>query len=88
MNLKRILLVEDDLEDQYLFNHALDMLQMSVYCKAVCNGQEALFHLEHTPNYETIFLDLNMPVMNSMDCLKPIRANETYKGIALAYSYQ
>jgi CheY-like chemotaxis protein len=81
MKLKRILLVEDDMEDQYLFNHALDCLQVSAFCKAVANGQEALDHLSHSAEYELIFLDLNMPLMDGLSCLKLIRQNEKFKSI-------
>jgi CheY-like chemotaxis protein len=81
MNLKRILLVEDDTEDQYLFNHALDCINISAFCKAVCNGQEALDHLSHSHGYEVIFLDLNMPVMSGLDCLKLIKQTEKFKDI-------
>lgn len=76
MNLKRILLVEDDSEDQFLFNQALDCIELSVFCKSVSNGQDALDHLSHWTDYEVIFLDLNMPVMNGIDCLKLIKGNE------------
>ena len=81
MNLKRILLVEDDTEDQFLFNHALDCIKLGAFCKAVTNGQEALDHLNHTTDYEIIFLDLNMPVMTGVECLKILKENEKYKNI-------
>src|SRR4051812_8208939 len=81
MNLKRILLVEDDTEDQYLFTEALDCLQLNTFCKAVNNGQEAIEHLSTLKEYEVIFLDLNMPLMNGVDCLKAIKENEGLKNI-------
>ena len=81
MNLKRILLVEDDTEDQYLFTLALDSLNLNAYCKAVNNGQEALDHLNNIANYEIIFLDLNMPIMNGVDCLKALKENENCRHI-------
>src|SRR4051812_6697027 len=81
MKLKRILLVEDDTEDQYLFTQALDCLKMSIHCKSVDNGYDALNHLEQISNYEVIFLDLNMPKMDGLNCLKAIKQHEKYKDI-------
>ena len=81
MNLKRVLLVEDDSEDHFLFTHALDCIACKVYCKSVYNGQEALDHLTHIHDYEIIFLDLNMPGMNGLDCLRLLKQHEKYKHI-------
>lgn len=69
------------MEDQYLFNHALDCLNLSATCKSVSNGQEAIDHLAHSAEYEIIFLDLNMPVMNGVECLRLIKQNEIYRKI-------
>lgn len=81
MDLKRILLVEDDVEDQSLFLQALDTLKLNIQCRAVNNGKEALEHLDIISRYEMIFLDLNMPLMNGIDCLKALKQHSKYKDI-------
>ena len=79
--LKKILLVDDDREDQYLFMEALDTLNLSVQCKTVSNGKEALKHLDLISQYEFIFLDLNMPMMNGLECLQALKHHAKYKDI-------
>ncbi|MEO6671200.1 MAG: response regulator [Ferruginibacter sp.] len=81
MKLKKILLIEDDKDDQYLFTEALDSIALSAYCKAVNNGQEALHHLQRLADYQMIFLDLNMPVMNGLECLKQLKADNKFNDI-------
>ncbi len=81
MNLKRILLVEDDAEDVFLFNQALDCLPVGAFCKSVGNGQEAIEHLSLNAAYEVIFLDLNMPLMSGVECLRLIKEHEKYFNI-------
>ena len=81
MPLKKVLLIEDDVEDQQLFMEALNTLEIGVHCKTVMNGREALEHLDAVSNYELIFLDLNMPTMNGLDCLKALKLHAKFKDI-------
>jgi CheY-like chemotaxis protein len=81
MDTRRILLIDDDEEDQRFFMEALKTLNLEIECKTAGNGQEAIDQLELSFQYEIIFLDLNMPVMNGFECLEFIRRNEKYKHI-------
>jgi CheY-like chemotaxis protein len=76
-NAKRCLLIEDDHDDQLVFSVILDKLDKSILCVSVNNGSEAIKKLEEdlpvTP--DLIFLDLNLPGLNGMDCLTWIKAN-------------
>lgn len=77
----KILLVEDDSEDQYLFYEAINTLALMVHCKTVTNGKEALNHLQHCFNYDLIFMDLNMPVMTGIECIEVLKTLEKQKEI-------
>jgi len=74
MQYQNILLIDDDLEDQEIFNSALDEVSEELQCTALTNAKEALDQLnrkELTP--DVIFLDLNMPLMTGQEFLKEIK---------------
>ena len=71
-----IYLVDDDLDDQEIFQMALREIDENIQCTPANNGVEALEKLQYdvsfTPDY--IFIDMNMPKMNGMDCLRQMRS--------------
>lgn len=79
----RILLAEDDSDDQFLFTEALAQITTNTHLTIVGNGKKALDKLEEQkdPFPDIIFLDINMPIMDGIECLKKIRANHTLKDI-------
>jgi len=79
---KKILLVDDDLDDQVFFLDALSEITKNVECITAVNGLEALSNLKVIkPSPSIIFLDLNMPLMNGFECLKKMKNDEQYKNI-------
>ncbi|MEO6668317.1 MAG: response regulator [Ferruginibacter sp.] len=78
---KRILLVDDDADDQLYFVDAIAEINPSIECKIVNNGLEALQELEILPAFDFIFLDLNMPIMNGFECLGSLKKVDQYKDI-------
>lgn len=72
----KILLVEDDADDQLYFIDALKMVNPSAICEIANNGNEAIQQMEVPPPPDLIFLDLNMPIMNGFEYLGSIK-NET-----------
>ena len=79
---KKILLVDDDKDDQLFFVEALKELQPSLACGIANNGVEAIEHLEKVPPPPIlIFLDLNMPLMNGFECLEQLKKANDYKEI-------
>ncbi|MCE3228186.1 MAG: response regulator receiver protein [Bacteroidetes bacterium] len=72
---KICLLVEDDIDDQELFDLCLKKTGKNVICSKCNNGAEALNLLKSDPDYvpDVIFLDVNMPKMNGLECLQKIR---------------
>lgn len=78
----KVLLVEDDEDDQFLFSDALAELPFPTELTIVNNGKDAVEKLARTDSKpDIIFLDLNMPKMNGKDCLKLIRMDETFCSI-------
>ncbi|MEO8151027.1 MAG: response regulator [Bacteroidia bacterium] len=79
---KKILLVDDDADDQLLFMDAVQEVDMMLQCEIANNGIEALHHLHKMPPPPVIiFLDLNMPLMNGFECLETIRKEKRFSGI-------
>jgi CheY-like chemotaxis protein len=68
--LQKILLVEDDQDDQEFFVAALDGIENVSLSDVVNNGKEAiecLYKSAILPNI--IFMDVNMPIMGGIECL-------------------
>ena len=81
-----ILLADDDEVDRLLFTEALSELKIKTIVETVNNGEELMKWLnekqEHLPHL--LFLDLNMPRKNGLQCLKEIRSMEKLKNISVA----
>ncbi|GAB3517950.1 response regulator [Emticicia fontis] len=78
----KVLLAEDDEDDQFFFSDALSELPFPTELTIVSNGKAAVEKLhEAVSKPDIIFLDLNMPKMNGKECLKQIRTNKSYKSI-------
>ena len=70
MRYSRILLIDDDEDDQELFTAAVGQVAASVQCTVVESAQKALQMLELGETaVDLIFLDLNMPVMSGQQFL-------------------
>jgi DNA-binding response OmpR family regulator len=76
----KILLVDDDRDDQMLFREVLQSIDETITCDIANNGEEALNMLKSDSNLpDIIFLDLNMPRMDGKTCLEKIRATQELK---------
>lgn len=73
---RTVFLVEDDADDREFFlNALLGIENISVY-DVVENGHDALVALNRNNLHpDIIFMDVNMPVMNGIDCLREIIKN-------------
>ena len=69
--MKKILIAEDSSVIQNLTKKILQFQNFEVF--SAKNGQEVMDNLE-TKNYDAILMDINMPVMDGMECTKQIRA--------------
>jgi CheY-like chemotaxis protein len=68
-------LIDDDMDDQEIFHIALQKVDQTIGFTTASNGAEGLGKLKEDPSFvpDYIFLDLNMPKMNGMQCLPKIR---------------
>ena len=75
--------MDDDSDDRDFFCEALHEIDPTIECKFAKNGQEALDLLNQAkkklPDY--IFLDLNMPRLGGVQCLKAIKNNNHLSNI-------
>jgi CheY-like chemotaxis protein len=78
----KILLIDDDKDDQLFFVDALGEIAAHLGCTIANNGMEGLEYLHSpAPLPAIIFLDLNMPYMNGFECLSAIKSDSSYTDI-------
>ena len=79
----KIILAEDDAEDQELFIDALDAADVPSEVTTVENGQELLNNLrdQSEPNPDIIFIDVNMPVKGGKQALEEIKSDKGLQDI-------
>ena len=75
-------MAEDDEEDVDIFKDALADLNLNVHLTVFTNGMLLMNHLEKSDNLpDLVFLDLNMPLKNGLQCLKEIKSSNKYKSL-------
>jgi CheY-like chemotaxis protein len=78
-----IFLVDDDLDDLMLFKDAIREIDPVIEIDTASNGVDALKKLSagliREPDY--IFIDLNMPLMNGIQCLQEIKKMPAFSHI-------
>ena len=84
-----LLLADDDADDCMIFKEALEELPISSSLETVSNGDELMDMLsaKSTTLPDIVFLDLNMPRKNGLECLSEIKVNEKLKTLpVIVYS--
>ncbi|MDO6760205.1 response regulator [Tamlana sp. 2_MG-2023] len=86
MNLPEQLLVylaDDDEDDRLLFVEAFENIQSSIQVVTFDNGVTLMDNLLNPskPGPHAIYLDLNMPLMNGIECLNDIKLEEKLRDI-------
>lgn len=81
-----ILLADDDKSDRLLFIEAFSELKIKTIVHTVNNGVQLMEWLsrENIRLPHLLFLDLNMPLKNGIECLKEIKNIEKLKNISIA----
>jgi CheY-like chemotaxis protein len=77
------MLIDDDFDDQELFGHALKHLDVSVDFVTANDGVHAIEKLKNDPNLNPyfIFVDLDMPRMNGVECIVEIKKISRVKNV-------
>lgn len=79
---RSILLIDDDADDQLLFNDAIHLVDSTIRFDWADNGQHALNKLRATKLLpDLLFLDLNMPVVNGFEFLSQIKRDPELQNI-------
>lgn len=85
MDQLRIVLVDDDADDREIFKLAISQINDKLDLKMCTSGKEVLDYLRE-PNRKLpnlLFLDLNMPNINGIECLKEIKQDPGLKHITV-----
>lgn len=81
-----IILADDDEDDRMLFKDAFDELKINTKVNTFNDGVELMDYLNSPeailPN--VLFLDLNMPKKNGIECLYEIKRDSKFSDIAIA----
>ncbi len=77
-----ILYADDDADDCEIMAEALLQIDPSISFITASDGREALKVLDHIGNLpDTVFLDVNMPVMDGRECLRAMKDNVRFRDI-------
>ena len=81
-----IILTDDDDDDRLFFSEVLDEIELQTSLSLFKNGEELMEYLLKPTNIfpNIIFLDLNMPKKNGMQCLCEIRSNPLLQNLFIA----
>lgn len=79
----RLLMVDDDLEDQELFGQAVKEAGIVAHIEFASNGVEALEKIKTGKLPDIIFCDINMPIMNGMQLLEEIKKSHEWSLIPM-----
>jgi CheY-like chemotaxis protein len=81
-----IILADDDEDDRLFFNDAFEELKMNTKVITFVDGIELMEYLNTSEAIlpQVLFLDLNMPKKNGIECLNEIKANDKLSDIAIA----
>jgi CheY-like chemotaxis protein len=76
-----LLLADDDEDDRWLFKHALTDLSIPHTLQVFSNGAELINYLlinqQQLP--DAVFLDINMPKKDGLECLTEIKSHQNLK---------
>ena len=81
-----IILADDDEDDRLFFTEAFDELKINTKVQTYKDGVYLMDYLnsESCIIPQVLFLDLNMPRKNGMECLKEIKESSKFKDMAIA----
>jgi CheY-like chemotaxis protein len=83
LNITNIFLADDDEDDQFMFQEALQEIVASTNLVTANDGEQLMETLHNLKGNlpDVHFLDLNMPRKNGFQCLREIRLNEKFSSL-------
>lgn len=78
-----ILLADDDSDDSFLFNEAVEQSELPLTLSRAEDGNQLLTILEKQGSPDILFLDVNMPYKNGIECLHEIRSNQRFDNLPI-----
>ncbi|HVX28206.1 MAG TPA: response regulator [Parafilimonas sp.] len=87
MNTVSCLLIDDDTDDHEIFKLALDAIDSTILCVCLNRSMQAIEKLKSDRSFlpKIIFVDINMPVMNGVECLAEIKKIEHLKDVPVVF---
>ena len=81
-----IILADDDEDDRLFFTDAFSELKINTKVNTFKDGVELMDYLSNPDSVlpHILFLDLNMPKKNGIECLHEIKSEERFNDIAIA----
>ena len=80
MGKRKVLVVDDIFANQFLLASMLEEMDCNI--RTASNGQEAIDALAGE-NFDIIFMDIEMPVMNGIEATKKLKADSRYCNIPI-----
>jgi CheY-like chemotaxis protein len=78
-----ILLVDDDSEESYLFNEALEHSGLHFHLYHANNGNDLMSFLLNEPPPDLVFIDINMPYKDGLEVLTELRDSPKFETLPL-----
>lgn len=78
-----VLLVDDDSEESYLFNEALEHAHLDIRLSRANDGNDLMAYLLNKPTPDMVFMDINMPYKDGLEALTEIRSIPKFKDLPL-----
>src|ERR1700759_1285017 len=87
MNKISCLLIDDDTDDHEIFKLALDAIDSTIACVCLNRSVQAIEKLKADKSFlpKIIFVDINMPVMNGVECLAEIKKIDHLKDVPVIF---
>jgi CheY-like chemotaxis protein len=83
MPAQHVLFVDDDSDESYLFNEALEQSGLSVKLSRANDGNGLLCFLKNNPLPDLVIIDINMPHKDGLEALSEIRSNPEFAKLPL-----
>lgn len=80
-----VLLADDDADDRLFFKEAMEEINIDTMVSIVNDGNELIDYLNRPDNYlpDILFLDINMPGKNGLECLRELRDDTRFSEILI-----